>query len=133
VALVRRIRNATGARPAPFQLFVGAVENHAAPAPVLLVLVDLEADVRVGAHHPDLAAVDRLHVDVLVVPDVDHGDDVGAAVRVARDAPDTLPAQERVDLPLVQLLDHGAIFAYSRAGVRPGRPGPGRLEPATSG
>ena len=80
---------------AALELLEDAVGDDAAPAAVGLVLVDLEADFGVGAHHLDLPALDRLHVDVPRVPDVDHGHDVRPAEGVAPDAADQLPPQER--------------------------------------
>src|SRR5581483_2521396 len=88
------------------QLLVDPVDDHAPPPLPRPVLVHLEDHLRIRAHHPDLSALDRLDVDALPVPDVEHGDDVGLALGMAADPADDLLAQERVDLPVVELLDH---------------------------
>lgn len=104
---------------AAFELLVDTLEDDATPAPVGLVLVNLEADVRVGAHDSGLAALDRLDVGARAVPDVDHRHDIGLALRVTAHSAYELTTQERVDLALIELLDHTAIFAHNgRALVR---------------
>src|SRR5581483_3465236 len=85
---------------------VDPVDDHAPPPLPRPVLVHLEDHLRIRPHHPDLSALDRLDVDALPVPDVEHGDDVGLALGMAADPADDLLAQERVDLPVVELFDH---------------------------
>ena len=93
------------------------LHDRAAPA-AALVLVHLEADLGVRAHHPHLPALDRVDVERLAVVGVDDWHDIGDAVCVTADPADDLGAQEVVDLGAVELLDHGATLAKWRV-VRP--------------
>src|SRR5207245_9995786 len=99
------------------ELLVPSLDDHAPPAPVQ-VLVHLEADLRVRAHHRHLLADERVRIQAVAVVGVDHGHDVGDPVSVAADPAYDLLMEEGVDLLAVELEDPSA---HADAVRRPGR------------
>src|SRR5207253_10580716 len=79
------------------ELLEAPVQDRALPASAV-VLVHLEADLGILAHHPHLLALDRDDVDALAVVRVDHRHDVRETARMTADPSDELAAEELVDL-----------------------------------
>src|SRR5947209_6570361 len=89
-------------------LTVSAIGQHALPSEMVLDLVNLQTDARVGAHRLDFATGQRVNEEGLSVENVIDGDDVRPAVGDAAEPRETAAAQQHVRLVFAQSGNHSS-------------------------